>query len=172
MNISITKFCKDHGLSRTSVHRWLKDNGFDTSNGMTDDAQIAAAEKFGVTDAAEFAPEPSSPGASANALAHYSVGAGLQVLNPGRLSLKNDETRLATRFERREDVARSFMSTRLTREERRAMMAQAALADADDDAEVYAAMYQRRLDQNLQRHAMAGAAVLGEDIEAETGGES
>jgi len=47
---SIHGFCKTHNLSKTTVHRWLKDQGFDTSQGM-DDAAIAAAT-------AEFVPVP------------------------------------------------------------------------------------------------------------------
>jgi hypothetical protein len=47
---SLHSFCKDHNLAKSTVHRWLKDNGFDTTEGLTP-AAIAA-----ITD--HFCPEP------------------------------------------------------------------------------------------------------------------
>ena len=90
-----------------------------------------------------------------------STGASSRGISLGDLS-----PRLQTRNERRLTVAAGFQGISQTREERRALVEQAALVDADDDAEVYAATYQQRLDRNLQRHAIASVAVLGKDVEA------
>jgi hypothetical protein len=48
--ISLSQFCKDNALPKTSVYRWLKDNAFDTTDGLAPDAQAAIL--------AHFAPEP------------------------------------------------------------------------------------------------------------------
>lgn len=174
---SLHSFCKEHGLPKTSVRRWLVQQGFDTSNGLTVDAQNAALLQFKpeitepiaqvgqVDDEATITPEvmPSS-----SALAHYLGTAAIApTVSTRGLTLGNIETRLSTREERRAAVGQAFYGVVTTREERRALIEQAALEDADDDAEVYAAVYQSRLDRNLQRHAMATTAVLGKDVEAE-----
>ena len=39
-------FCTENNLSKTSVRRWLLDNGFDTSNGLSKQAIDAALERF------------------------------------------------------------------------------------------------------------------------------
>ncbi len=46
MSQSIHSFCSQHKLSKSSVHRWLQDQGFDTSNGMSQDAVDAALAQF------------------------------------------------------------------------------------------------------------------------------
>jgi len=43
---SIHAFCKQHGLTKSTVHSWLKGQGFDTSQGMTSDAVNAAMAQF------------------------------------------------------------------------------------------------------------------------------
>jgi multidrug efflux pump subunit AcrA (membrane-fusion protein) len=48
--LSLSAFCKDNALPKTSVYRWLKDNAFDTTEGITPDAQAAIL--------AHFCPEP------------------------------------------------------------------------------------------------------------------
>ena len=45
-NISLSAFCKTHGLSKGSVHKFLKAEGFDTSQGLTPDALTAAKAYF------------------------------------------------------------------------------------------------------------------------------
>lgn len=45
-NISLSAFCKAHGLSKGSVHKFLKAEGFDTSQGLTPDAVTAAKAYF------------------------------------------------------------------------------------------------------------------------------
>ncbi len=46
MNQSLHSFCKSNGLSKSSVHVYLTDLGFDLSHGMTADAIAAASAKF------------------------------------------------------------------------------------------------------------------------------
>lgn len=43
---SLHGFCKAYDLPKTSVRRWLNDAGYDTSNGLTDDAIGAALGEF------------------------------------------------------------------------------------------------------------------------------
>ncbi|NEQ31558.1 MAG: hypothetical protein F6K04_11210 [Leptolyngbya sp. SIO4C5] len=43
---SLSGFCKTHKLPKTSVRRWLHENGFDTAEGLSSAAQIAAQEHF------------------------------------------------------------------------------------------------------------------------------
>ncbi len=44
-NISLSAFCKTHRLSKGSVHKFLKGEGFDTSQGLTP-AALAAAKAY------------------------------------------------------------------------------------------------------------------------------
>jgi hypothetical protein len=46
MSQSLHQFCKFHGLSKTSVHRYLTGQGYDLSQGMTPDAIAAARAHF------------------------------------------------------------------------------------------------------------------------------
>jgi hypothetical protein len=50
---SLSSFCKAHGLSKGSVHKFLKGEGYDTSEGMTADMVKAAS--------AYFLPSPTDP---------------------------------------------------------------------------------------------------------------
>ncbi|MEM1309854.1 MAG: hypothetical protein AAGF98_10270 [Cyanobacteria bacterium P01_H01_bin.153] len=43
---SLHSFCKEHGLPKTSVKRFLNDEGFDTSEGLNDEAIAAALAEF------------------------------------------------------------------------------------------------------------------------------
>ena len=45
-NVSLSAFCKEHGLSKGSVHKFLKGEGYDTSQGLTPEAAIAARAYF------------------------------------------------------------------------------------------------------------------------------
>jgi len=47
---SLHSFCKDHGLAKSTVHRWLTAEGYTTTDGLSSEA-IAAAT-------AQFCPEP------------------------------------------------------------------------------------------------------------------
>lgn len=166
-------FCKQHNLPKTSVRRFLLSKGFSTAEGLVEEAQQAALM--------EFKPEALDPKSAdsdrssdtrvpdevvpSGALDYYQGSVPMRYSERG-LSLGNLSARQVTRNERRLMVAAGFQGTTMTREERRALIEQAALMDADDDAEVYAATYQQRLDLNLQRHASATVAVLGKDVDA------
>ena len=43
---SLHSFCKFHGLSKTTVYRWLTDRGYDLSQGLSDAAIEAATSEF------------------------------------------------------------------------------------------------------------------------------
>jgi hypothetical protein len=46
-SVSLHSFCKEHGnLPKTSVRRWLNDNGYSTSNGLSSAAIEAAIAQF------------------------------------------------------------------------------------------------------------------------------
>ena len=49
MNISLTKFCNDNGLSKTTVHRRCQELGIDTSNGLSPEAVNTLSNEFNVT---------------------------------------------------------------------------------------------------------------------------
>ena len=70
---SIHGFCKTHKLSKTTVHRWLKDQGFDTSEGMNDDAISAATAEFGVGKLQVSADE-STPNSTPNSTTTFTTG--------------------------------------------------------------------------------------------------
>ena len=59
-NTSLSAFCRDYSLSKGSVHKFLKAEGFDTAEGLTPDAVKAAAAY--VLDAE---PEPEAPAPAA-----------------------------------------------------------------------------------------------------------
>ncbi|MBW4486002.1 MAG: hypothetical protein KME14_26055 [Tildeniella torsiva UHER 1998/13D] len=62
--VSLHAFCRDHGnLPKTSVRRWLNDNGYSTSDGLSALAVEAAIAQF----CPELAPEPEPPTAPAAA---------------------------------------------------------------------------------------------------------
>ena len=122
--------------------------GFKTSEGLTDQSIESALQEFKPEALAPkdqpgdaIAPDEVLP---AGALSHY-LGSGL--LSAGTssrgISLGDLSPRLQTRNERRQAVAAGFQGISVTREERRALIEQAALLDADDDAETYAAVYQQ-----------------------------
>ena len=47
---SLHSFCTQHEIPKTTVKRWLNDNGFDTSQGMTSEAVTAAKAHFRIED--------------------------------------------------------------------------------------------------------------------------
>jgi hypothetical protein len=60
--VSLHSFCKDHDLAKTTVRRWLNENGYSTSDGLSPAALEAAI--------AQFCPavEPTEPEAPAAAI--------------------------------------------------------------------------------------------------------
>ena len=59
-NTSLSAFCKDHGLSKGSVHKFLKAEGFDTSEGLTP-AAVKTAEAY-FLDTPTASTEPAAGG--------------------------------------------------------------------------------------------------------------
>jgi hypothetical protein len=59
-NVSLHSFCKDRDLSKTTVRRWLNDNNFSTSAGLSPAAVDAAI--------AQFCPEPEPAPAAAGGM--------------------------------------------------------------------------------------------------------
>jgi hypothetical protein len=59
-NTSLSAFCRDYSLSKGSVHKFLKAEGFDTAEGLSPDAVKAAAGYF--LDAATTEPEAPAAG--------------------------------------------------------------------------------------------------------------
>ncbi len=60
MNISLTKFCKDTGLPKSSVYRRCQELGIDTTNGLSDEAVQQLRHEFDVVHQA--APDaPAAP---------------------------------------------------------------------------------------------------------------
>jgi len=47
---SLHSFCTQHDIPKTTIKRWLNDNGFDTSQGMSPDAVAAAKAHFRIAD--------------------------------------------------------------------------------------------------------------------------
>lgn len=54
---SLHSFCKTHDLAKSTVHRWLNEQGHDTTGGLSDDAIAAATAQFCKPEPAP-APEP------------------------------------------------------------------------------------------------------------------
>jgi hypothetical protein len=150
--------------------------GYDTSAGLSPEAVEAMKREFQVVEPRSREDGRATPVEvvvdTAGALAHYG-GAGLVAPGGGRFMTLGEESinqRRATREERRRAVVDGFNGLSLTREERRLMIQRAAVEDAHDDAETYAAVYQANLDALLQRHAAATGVVLGKDVAPAAGG--
>lgn len=47
---SLHSFCTQHKIPKTTVKRWLNDNGYDTSQGMSPEAVVAAKAHFRIED--------------------------------------------------------------------------------------------------------------------------
>ncbi|MEB3313632.1 MAG: hypothetical protein VKL98_05750 [Cyanobacteriota bacterium] len=54
---SLNQFCKDHNLPKTSVYRWMTEQGHPTNNGVSEELQAAILEQFSKPEPAP-APEP------------------------------------------------------------------------------------------------------------------
>ncbi len=57
---SLHSFCTEYNIPKTTVKRWLNDNGFDTSNGLSPDAVAAAKAHFRIADLFTESTEPTS----------------------------------------------------------------------------------------------------------------
>jgi hypothetical protein len=55
---SLHSFCTEYNIPKTTVKRWLNDNGFDTSNGLSPDAVAAAKAHFRIADLFTESTEP------------------------------------------------------------------------------------------------------------------
>jgi hypothetical protein len=55
--VSLHAFCRDNGLAKTTVRRWLNDNNFSTSDGLSPEAIASATAQF-CPAPAPTAPEP------------------------------------------------------------------------------------------------------------------
>jgi len=174
MTMKLGEFQRRYGVHKGTVSKRARDMGYDTSAGLSPEAVEAMKREFQVveprrsTEAQRVEVEVDTAGA----LAHYG-GAGLVAPGGGRFMTLGEDAinqRRATREERRRAVVEGFNGLSLTREERRLMIERAALEDAHDDAETYAAVYQAQLDALLQRHAVATGVVLGKDVSAAAGG--
>lgn len=163
--ISLGEFERKHGVNKGTVSRKAKALGIDTTDGLTQDAYQAMLEAFDIDPAATPTMATATPVAIAEeapgALAYYGQ---VTDIAPASSSLLGDiSNRLATREANRIQVGQSFQNVFDTRRQRLAMLAEAALVDAQTDAEVYAAVYQRGLDEAISRHTMAAGLVMGKD---------
>lgn len=61
MNISLTKFCKDTDLPKTSVYRRCQELGFDVRHGLTPAQCDQLRHEFDLPPAAAASPEPIAP---------------------------------------------------------------------------------------------------------------
>lgn len=175
MTMTLGEFQRRYGVHKGTVSKKARELGYDTSAGLSPEAVEAMKREFGVSErrstearATEVVVEVDTAGA----LAHYG-GAGLVAPGGGRFMTLGEDAinqRRATREERRRAVVDGFNGLSLTREERRLMIQRAAVEDAHDDAETYAAVYQANLDALLQRHAVATGVVLGKDVAPAAGG--
>jgi hypothetical protein len=62
--VSLHAFCRDNGLAKTTVRRWLNEQGHSTSDGLSPDAIAAATAQFCP------APAPTAPAAPAEMTIH------------------------------------------------------------------------------------------------------
>jgi len=101
-NISLSAFCKAHGLSKGSVHKFLKGEGFDTSQGLTPDAVTAASAYFldaPVTDATAITPTVIEVGNHRGALALPQAPAAINLADyRGDVALTSFEPEDVDRF--------------------------------------------------------------------------
>ncbi len=80
---SLHSFSKAHGIAKTTAYDWLKSQGFDISNGLSDDAIAALSEHFGLSQQPQ-AQQPIPPTATT-----YTVP------SPGALALPKQPEELA-----------------------------------------------------------------------------
>jgi hypothetical protein len=88
MTQSLHSFCKFHGLSKGSVHAYLKDQGFSLSQGMNTEAIAAAREHFiGEAPSTDDTPEsptyPMGPAGYTDPFAGMTLGASGSMVPTG-----------------------------------------------------------------------------------------
>ena len=84
---SLNAFCKEHGVAKTTAHQYLRDHGFDTSNGLNDVAIAALADHFRL--ARPVQPQPLAPQPEAVTTTFNSPSPGSLALpqQPGEIAL-------------------------------------------------------------------------------------
>ena len=174
MNISLGEFERRHGVNKGTVSRKAKALGIDTTEGLTPESYAAMLEAFEIDRAATVPAPTATPVAIAEeapgALAYYGQ---ITEIAPASSSLLGDiANRLATRETNRIQVGESFQNVFNTRRQRAEMLIEAAVLDAQTDAEIYAAVYQRGLEEAIARHTGAAGLVMGKDATGAAGGGS
>ncbi len=101
MNISLTKFCKDNALPKSSVHRRCVELGFDTSNGLSPEYQNQILFEFNVEPEAEAVQVTVESGNHTSTLARPEL--------PTELTLENLRTKDFASFENPLAVADQFL---------------------------------------------------------------
>lgn len=178
MSMTLGEFQRRYGVHKGTVSKKARELGYDTSAGLSPEAVEAMKREFQVVEPRREDGRGTGRATPVEvvevdaAIAHYGGGAlaapgGGRFMTLGEASINQ---RHATREERRLAVVEGFNGLSLTREERRLMIQRAALEDAHDDAETYAAVYQAQLDALLQRHAVANGVVLGKAVAPAAGG--
>jgi len=133
---SLSAFCKAHSLSKGSVHKFLKGEGFDTSEGMTEEMVKAAS--------AYFLPSPTEPTSTAITPTVIEVGN-----HRGQLALPSQPSSIDLGHYRGENAAlTSFEATDIER----------FLSSCDGFLEAVDADYQHQ-QAITQRKAQQAAAV-------------
>ena len=175
MNISLGEFERRHGVNKGTVSRKAKALGIDTTEGLTPESYAAMLEAFEIDPAATVPAPTATPVAIAEeeapgALAYY--GQITEIAPAGGSLLGDIANRLATRETNRLQVGQSFQNVFNTRRQRAEMLIEAAVLDAQTDAEIYAAVYQRGLEEAIARHTGAAGLVMGKDATGAAGGGS
>ena len=106
---SLHSFCTQHDIPKTTVKRWLNDNGYDTSQGMSPDAVAAAKAHFRIADPQ---PEPASTAITPTVIEVGNHRGALALPNaPAAINLANyrGENAALTSFQP-EDIERFLIS--------------------------------------------------------------
>jgi len=170
MNISLGEFERRHGVNKGTVSRKAKALGIDTTDGLTPEAYQRLLEVFDIDPTATATPVAIAEEEAPGALAYY--GQITEIAPAGGSLLGDIANRLATRETNRLQVGQSFQNVFNTRRQRAEMLIEAAVLDAQTDAEIYAAVYQRGLEEAIARHTGAAGLVMGKDATGAAGGGS
>lgn len=101
MNVSLTKFCKDNALPKSSVHRRCIELGFDTSNGLSPEYQNQILFEFNVEPEAEAVQVTVESGNHTSTLARPEL--------PTELTLENLRTKEFASYESPLAIADQFV---------------------------------------------------------------
>ncbi len=176
MNVSLTKFCKDYDLPKSSVYRRCQELGIDTANGLSPDAVAQLRHEFGVTAPVE------EPATVAAVLAPVDVGNhAITLANPAlptAYSLETLRTSEAVSIEDPLAIAASFLQDAdllvnamqqdiqaRTARLHQTKQAKAAIADKARKLELEARLYQmstQQLDTALSAETSDLQAALGQ----------